>query len=397
MKALCFYSYSKSGECEVDKMRNDIILGMLPDVFAFADGTRVQSVQDWEKRRQEIKDTAISLEYGGMPPAPDAVRVERLTERGKGAANCYRVHCMIDDKDFTFCFMVHRPKEGEKCPVIVTGDSMYTENCNDKVVQEANRRGFAVVRFNRTEFAPDMYNSDRADGIYPFWPELAFSAISAWAWGYHRVIDALACLDYIDMNHIAVTGHSRGGKTVLLAGATDERIQYVNPNGSGAHGCGCYRFIQIEEEDGRKDPRSETLEDLFQAVPYWMGPEMRMYIGRENELPHDMHFIKALVAPRALLETNGYDDIWSNPRGSYLTHLAAKEVWNLYGNAENCQTWYREGGHAHGWDDFVALFDFLETAIRKKAARQTKEPYEDMKPLHEWRRKYGVFAKQKHY
>ena len=37
-------------------------------------------------------------------------------------------------------------------------------------------------------------------------------------------------LDYVDPYHIAVTGYSRGGKTVLLAGATDERIRYTNPN-----------------------------------------------------------------------------------------------------------------------------------------------------------------------
>ena len=365
-------------------MRQDIILGKLPDVFTFEDGRRVRSVQDWEKRRQEIKDTTIGLEYGGMPPMPDAVWVERLTERGKGLANCYRVHCLVGDKDFYFCFMIHRPPEGEKCPAIVTGDGMYTECCNDMVIQEANRRGFAVVKFNRTEFAPDMYNADRSGGIYPFWPELTFSAISAWAWGYHRVVDALMLIDYIDADHIAITGHSRGGKTVLLAGATDERIQYINPNDSGEHGCGCYRFIQMEEEDcGYEDTRSANLEHLFDAVPYWMGPEMRKYIGRENEIPHDMHFIKALIAPRALLETNAYGDIWSNPRGSYLTHLAAKEVWKLYGNAENCQTWYREGGHAHGWDDFNALFDFMESAIYKKATWQEKNPYPDMNPLHE--------------
>ena len=313
-----------------------------------------------------------------MPPKPDSVWVERLTERGKGSTSCYRVHCNIANSDFTFCFMAYRLLEGEKCPVVVTGDAMYTDNCNDKVIQEANRRGFVVVKFNRTEFAPDMYNSDRVDGIYPFWPELRFSAISAWAWGYHRVVDALFSIDYIDTDHIAITGHSRGGKTVLLAGATDERIQYVNPNGSGAHGCGCYRFIQKEEEGMYEDARSEELEDLFRAVPYWMGQGMREYIGKESELPHDMHFIKALVAPRALLETNGYGDIWGNPRGSYLTHLAAREVWKLYGDEKKCQTWYREGGHKHGWDDFNALFDFLEMVMYGKASWKEMEPYHDM-------------------
>lgn len=365
-------------------MRKDVVIDRLPDFFVFEDGTRVKTVEDWRKRRQEIIHTAVELEFGGMPPVPDSIRVEKLTERGKNATNCYRVHNLIGQNDFTFCFTLYRPAEGEKCPVVITGDAMYNKNCNDRVIEEANRRQFAVVKFNRTEFAPDMYNSERTDGIYPLWPELSFSAISAWAWGYHRVVDALFTLDYVDTDQIAITGHSRGGKTVLLAGATDERIQYVNPNGSGAHGCGCYRFVQKEEDGEYNDPRSEEMADLFRMVPYWMGPDLRQYIGREKELPHDMHYIKALIAPRVFLETNGYGDIWANPRGSYLTNLAAKEAWKLYGIPENCKTWYREGGHKHVYEEFCALFDLMEYKIKGQPNWEDKIPYEDLQPLHDW-------------
>jgi len=366
-------------------MRKDIIIDKLPDVFAMENGNKVTSIEEWEIRRLEILNKTIELEYGGMPPKPDRIRLEKLGEWGSSYANSYRVHCYLRDKDFTFCFMVYRPVNNDKkCPVVITGDAIFNTCCNDRVIAEANRRGFAVVKFDRTEFAPDMYNSDRVDGLYPFWPDLGFSAISAWAWGYHRVVDALFELPYIDTDHIAITGHSRGGKTVLLAGATDERIQYVNPNGSGTHGCGCYRYVQKEEEGLYHDARSEELKDLFRAVPYWMGQGMREYIGKESELPHDMHFIKALIAPRVLLETNGYGDIWCNPRGSYLTFLAAREVWKLYGKEKRCQTWYREGGHDHGWDDFKALFDLLEVFIYKKTEWKEKEPYDDMEKLHNW-------------
>jgi len=367
-------------------MRNDIRLGMLPDPFLFPDGSRVKTPEDWKRRREEILDTAIGLEYGGMPPAPGAVELEILTERGKGLSNCYRVHCFIGEQDFTFCFTAYRPNKDGRCPVVVTGDSMYNLNCNDAVIAEANRRGFTVVKFNRTEFAPDRPDPQRRCSINRLFPGLCFSAISAWAWGYHRVVDALLMLDYIHPDHIALTGHSRGGKTVLLAGATDERVRYVNPNNSGAHGCGCYRFEQREEPGLFEDAVSEPLSFLFDAVPYWMGPEMHAYIGCENTLPHDMHFIKALVAPRILLETNGYGDIWSNPRGSWLTHLAAKEVWKLYGVPENCLAWYRSGGHAHGWADFNAFFDLMDAHIAQTPLPETffRVPYTDMEPLHDW-------------
>ena len=132
-----------------------------------------------------------------------------------------------------------------------------------------------------------------------------------------------------------------------------------------------------------EDARSETLQDLFGPVPYWLGEGMRAYIGKERELPHDMHFIKALVAPRYFLETNGYGDIWSNPRGSYLTNLASKEVWKLYEQEQRCQVWYRDGGHKHLFEEFCALFDFMEWAIYGKFWKEFM-PYDDMSILHDW-------------
>lgn len=92
----------------------------------------------------------------------------------------------------------------------------------------------------------------------------------------------------------------RGGKTVL----------------PGAHGCGCYRY-QKKEPGSEGEQASETMEDLFRAVPYWMGPKLRKYIGREETLPHDVHFIKALVALRCFLQTEALGDIWANPWGSF--------------------------------------------------------------------------------
>jgi len=367
-------------------MRNDKILGKLPDPFIFDDGSRVQNVSDWERRRKEILDSVITTEFGGMPPKPEVFRVEQMGIGSKTSTYSYRIHCGSRAYPFTFCFSVRRVPDEQKHPVILTGDAIYCCNLNDEVTEEALRRGYHVAKFNRVELAPDMYNTDRDCGIYPIWPNLRFSAISAWAWGYQRVVDALLTLDYVDPTQIAITGHSRGGKTVLLAGATDERITYVNPNGSGTHGCGCYRFEQQEEPGRFKDDASERLEFMFRAVPYWMGDGLRQYVDHEADLPYDMHFIKALVAPRFFLETNGYEDTWGNPRGSYLTHIAAKEVWKLYGCPERCQTWYREGGHAHRWRDLNAFFDFIDACRLGFPLREeiTRKPYTDMEPLHDW-------------
>lgn len=363
-------------------MRKDIIYGPLPDLFRMNDGRAVENDQDWEKQRQTKLADAVELEFGGMPPKPETFSVDFCSGGGRGKAGSWRIQCGTKDKPFTFCFRVFQPDRDGKVPAVITGDENWWENCNDTVIKEANRRGFAVVKFDRTELAPDELDRDRTRGIYPLYPGLRFTAISAWAWGYQRVVDALETLDFIDMEHIAITGHSRGGKTVLLAGATDERIRYTSPSCSGTHGCGCWRFHQVEEIEGGTffDTNSEPLDFMLKTFPFWMGDGLFDYVGREAELPHDMHFIKALIAPRFLLETNGYGDIWANPRGSYLTHLAAKKAWERTGNEDRCLTRYREGGHGHRFEDFCALFDLMEHDLNGKPLPEdlTRIPFDDM-------------------
>ena len=73
-----------------------------------------------------------------------------------------------------------------------------------------------------------------------------------------------------------------------------------------------------------------------------------------------MHFVKALIAPRYLLETGAYDDTWANPRGSYLTFTEAHRVYELLGVPERAESWYRTGGHRHQLPEFRALIDFIE-------------------------------------
>ena len=93
-------------------------------------------------------------------------------------------------------------------------------NCESDTVELANSMGFAVARFNRLEFAHDNEICDRTGGIYDLCPEhTSFTAISAWAWGYTVAMDALERIPFADVENVGITGHSRGGKTVLLAAA----------------------------------------------------------------------------------------------------------------------------------------------------------------------------------
>lgn len=90
---------------------------------------------------------------------------------------------------------------------------------------------------------------------------------------------------------------------------------------------------------------------------------MKSFAGRETELAHDMHLIKALIAPRYLFETNGTGDIWANPRGSYYSYRAAKRVWDFLGEGA-AAVHYRDGGHGHTMADITAFLNFIDGILR---------------------------------
>ena len=54
------------------------ILGKLPDPFRKEDGTRMTQ-EEWYAQRDKLFNKICEIEYGGMPPRPEVVKVVRLT------------------------------------------------------------------------------------------------------------------------------------------------------------------------------------------------------------------------------------------------------------------------------------------------------------------------------
>ena len=329
-----------------------------PDILTFADGTPVRTPEDWRRRRAEVAAAVIPLEFGGMPPAPAATRWELVSTSHEPRIAPPGVLYLSGNvrveggaAPFSFGMKVWLP-QGAKAesprPVVLTGDDCWWWLSTD-MVNEALRRGFAVAAFNRCECARDIFGprndadpAQRAEGIYPIFPG-SYGAVAAWAWGYHRAVDALLQIPEIDAKRIAVTGHSRGGKTVLLAAATDERIALCGDNQSGCCGCSSSRVVG---EGG------ETLKSISRDWGQWFGPDLASYADRPEDLPYDQHFLCSLVAPRALRVNIGLADLWSNPLGAWEVHKAAREVWRLLGAEKSVAIAFREGPHRYWSDDW---------------------------------------------
>jgi len=327
------------------------VIEKLPDPFLMHDGSRVRTKADWAKRREEIKQIILHYQYGSMPPGPKNITAEELSSREvyDGAAIEKRVILSMGlNKAIKINVGLIIPNRAQPMPVILRGDR---ELGIIPIAEEIVKRGYIVAEFIRHDLDND--NADRTDGVHPLYPDYDWATLSAWAWGYHRVVDYLMTLPCVDKHRIAITGHSRGGKTALLAGALDERIALVAPNGSGCGGAGCYRFQGKKAED----LAAITQMDRFH---YWFVERLRTFIGHEKQLPFDQHFVKALVAPRALLSTEALGDLWANPYGTQQSHLGAKPVYDFLGAGDRIGIYFRDGGHAHNAHDFRALLDFAD-------------------------------------
>lgn len=330
-----------------------------PDPLRTLSGQRIADPRQWPQRRREILQLMAQLLYGPLPPAPAHTRLaclHRALARRLGQTRL--LSCRVEpDGAPPFLLRLFVPDGAGPFPVIVSGDGCW-HYADDAALSAMLARGYAFAEFNRVEIAPDP--APPASDLPVPGAAARFGTLAAWAWAYHRVVDVLCTLEWIDPTAIVLVGHSRGGKAALLAGATDERIALTSANNSGAGGAGSWRH---------QGPGAESLADLLRQFAHWFGPGLQVYAGREHALPFDQHFLKAAVAPRALLTTEALDDHWANPQGSWQSHRAAQQVFALLGAAQRQRIVFRSGGHDHLLQDWTVLLDTADAWLRGQPHR----------------------------
>jgi hypothetical protein len=189
-------------------------------------------------------------------------------------------------------------------------------------------RGYGIAAFHYAELAPDDAKTYR-DGVIRFFDDgsvasksYTWGALAAWAWGASRAMDYFETDPRVDKAHVAVVGHSRGGKAALWAGAEDERFAMVISNESGEGGAALSRRNF-----------GETIERINASFPHWFAATYEEFNARPAELPVDQHMLLTLAAPRALYVASADEDLWSDPRGEFLSLAASSPVFALWGDA----------------------------------------------------------------
>ena len=271
--------------------------------------------------REQLLQILLREEYGFLPPAPQTLTVEETALDKKfcaGKAPLHTVtltaHCAFGD----FSFPVRYFCPGADAPVPAVVLLNFRPDVPDRYLpaEELADLGYAVFSLCYQDITSD--NGDFTTGLAGLvYPEgtrdpHACGKIGLWAWAALRVFEFALTLPEIDHCRISVAGHSRLGKTALLAGALEPRFHCAWANDSGCSGAAISR-----------GNTGETIEAICRKFPYWFCENYRKYVGNEEALPFDQHFLLAANADHLVYVSSAQEDLWACPGNEYLSCVAA--------------------------------------------------------------------------
>lgn len=385
-----------------------------PDPLVMFDGTPVRTADDWfQRRRPELKELFQYYMYGYQPAAPEHVeaavaKVDTGYFGGKATRKLVTIQfgppgtpainllLVVPNQrsgpapafvGMNFCGN-HAAVNDPEVPLPATWIYSSCAGVQDNRAGDAGRgsqvdvwavdtvidRGYALATFYSGDIDPDR--PDFSDGVHPHYlkpgqTELGphdWGTISAWAWGISRAVDYLVTDPDIDARRIAVVGHSRLGKTALLAAAFDQRIALAIPHQAGCGGTAPSRGTI-----------GESVQRINEAFPHWFNDTFPRFGSQVERLPFDQHSLAAMVAPRPLLFTNAVEDSWANPGGQFEVLQAADKVYRFLGAEgleaqsmpepgqlinSNLGYFIREGQHSMTRADWQVFLEFADKHLK---------------------------------
>ena len=303
------------------------------------------------KRRNEILALYEKVMYGRIPPRPATLRFEITREVPDALGGLARrrevtLHFQNGANSHTAKALWYLPNASNgNLPVIVGLNFKGNAGCTDESdlpLEEGEERGiqahrwqipmlmkagFSLITAPRNHFFPDHIDGRKESIFALFHPRAElppesrqYTAISAWAWGYSRLLELAMTDPEIDERRIWAHGHSRLGKTALWCAANDPRFAGTVSNDSGCCGAALCR-----------DKIGERIDFMVKNLSWWSPKRLDEYANREEALPFDQHWLAALIAPRPLLIASASEDTWADPFNEYRCARAVGEVYRLFG------------------------------------------------------------------
>lgn len=356
----------KGWEISMNRLQKEIANRNLPELMRLENGKLVTNSADWLLRREEIKKL-LCHEYMGVTPDNIKSTFECVDEDGdayggKAIAKTIKVRLTSNNDAYGFPFKVILPKAvKEKIPTFL--HLQFNELVAGGLGEEIIDNGYAIAHVCYQDVEPDD-SRESFLGVGRFEKDRTkkerWGKIAMWAFGASRIMDYLQTVPQLDHAHIAVIGHSRLALTALWCVAMDERFVLAVAGNSGS----LYRGSQAE---GFRDLAREY-------TRYWFCPNLFRDDRDAKDLPFDMHFLLALIAPRYVYLTGATRDLWADAHSEVLSGLAANPAFEILGqkglvcpdellpdtpyHEGNIAFFLRTGTHFLGRDDWHAVMKY---------------------------------------
>ena len=356
----------------------------LPDPLLMNDGkTRVESLNDWTARRQEI---AEMIQHYGIGTKPE-VKPEAIKARMVG--DTLIVDVTVNNETLTLKSCIHYPNTGQPPYALMIGTSMLSlpkQLFADRPIAVMNYHEAQVNDYSQWRKPCHERGEHNFDRLYP---ELKDNgAYSEWAWGFSRLIDGLEQLGAektkIDVKRIGVSGCSYAGKMALFCGAFDDRVALTIAQEPGGGGAASWRY----------NCGVDSVENLDRTDYHWFKESMREQFHGDSVflMPYDHHELCAMVCPRALLVLGNTDYRWLADESAYVSLNAARKVWAKLG-IEDRMGYSINGGHMHCQlpesqfpevEAFIDKFLLGKTGIDTSRILIAPKDYQDKVDLNKW-------------
>lgn len=234
--------------------------------------------------------------------------------------------------------------------------------------------GLAYASFPGWSFVPDtngqaqVVMSELSPGPNPT------SALMAWAFAFDAAASVFADDARIRSDAIAAIGHSRYGKSALIASGWSDRIAAAIAHQSGFGG-----------GSSSRSTKGERLDRMAKSYPHWLRPDLGPDLEQGLQLTLDQHFLLALSAPKPIFLGNGRRDVWSDPNSSYRLAQAADQIYEARGvqglpdgagmrdfdPGAEISYWLRVGGHSVVSEDIDAFTAFMTAHFAEPSRNET--------------------------
>ncbi len=323
--------------------------------LVFADGSKVQTAEDWQRRRAEILSTWQDL-LGKWPPLITEPEVEILDSRQRETFTQYRVRFQWTPNEKTTGYLLV-PDGNGPFPAAVT---VYYEP--ETAIGEGNpyrdfalqlaRRGFVTLSIGTSDATAaktySLYHPSIDDAEVQPLSMLGYAAANAW--------HVLASRPEVDSKRIGIVGHSFGGKWAMFASCLFDKFA-----------CAAWSDPGIVFDESR--PSVNYWEPWY--LGYHPKPwRKRGLITKQNPARglypqlvsdgHDLHELHALMAPRPFLVSGGSEDPVS--RWQALNHSVA--VNQILGHTDRVMMTNRPD-HSPNADSNEMIYQFFEHWLRR--------------------------------